>query len=38
MNKYTPTRGFKVTGQNFGRSGSLVTLPLYALQHMPKFS
>jgi predicted AAA+ superfamily ATPase len=34
MNKYTPSRAVKVTGQNYGRSGALVTLPLYALQHM----
>jgi len=33
MNKYAPSRAVKVTGQNFGRSGSLVTLPIYALQH-----
>jgi uncharacterized protein len=34
MKKYTPSRAVKVTGQNYGRSGALVTLPLYALQHI----
>jgi len=36
IKKYTPSRAVKVTGQNYGRTGPLVTLPLYALQHLAR--
>lgn len=34
MQKYSPPLAVKATGQNYGRSGPLVTLPLYALQYL----
>lgn len=36
IKKYAPSRAVKVTGQNYGRTGPLVTLPLYALQHLAR--